>query len=234
MKNTILVVEDNVDLRTLLSNHLQKYGYRVLAPHDFDRTLDDFLHAEPDMVLLDINLPSFDGFYWCRQIRQYSTCPVIFISARDGDMDQIMALENGGDDYITKPLSYDLVIAKVKSHLRRAYGEYAHDQKEQVVTFHGLEFSPEKMVLTFQSHSVEVSRKEALLLKVLLERGEKVTSRERLMEKMWDTDLFVDENTLNVYMTRARKRLAEIGIEGAVETVRGAGYRMKPTWVEKP
>ena len=228
----IMIIEDNEELRILLTNHINKFGYKTIAIEQFEQILEGFLKVEPDLVLLDINLPSFDGFYWCRQIRKHSTCPIIFVSAREGTMDQIMALENGGDDYITKPFSYDFVIAKINSHIRRVYGEYAQTQGERIINFYGLTYLPERMELRFGPQSVEVTKKEALLFEVLLERGEKVTSRERLMEKMWDTDLFVDENTLNVYIARVRKRLTEFGIQDAIETVRGAGYRMKCTWEE--
>ncbi|UJF33767.1 response regulator transcription factor [Paenibacillus hexagrammi] len=227
---SIMIVEDNQDLQKLLTEHMQKFGYTVIAPQHFDNILELFLKTDPHLVLLDINLPSYDGYYWCRKIRKHSTCPIIFISAREGTMDQIMALENGGDDYITKPFSYDMVIAKVKSHLRRAYGEYAAIQGERTINFHGLIFLPERMELKFRSQTIEVSKKEAYLLEVLLERGDKITSRDRLMEKMWDTDLYVDENTLNVYITRVRKRLSNLGIQDAIETIRGAGYKMKQTW----
>lgn len=228
----IMIVEDNDKLRIPLAKHIEKFGYEVITLEQFNDILGKFLEKEPDLVLLDINLPSFDGFYWCRQIRQRSTCPIIFISAREGTMDQIMALENGGDDYITKPFEYDMVIAKFKSHLRRAYGEYAPSQVERMINFHGLAFLPERMELRFQLNSTEVSKKESFLLEVLLERGEKITSRDRLIEKMWNTDMFIDENTLNVYITRVRKRLSDIGIKDAIETVRGAGYRMRCTWEE--
>lgn len=225
-----MIIEDNVDLRCLLTKHLEKYGFNTVVVENFDVILEKFLEEGPDLVLLDINLPSFDGYYWCRQIRKHSTCPIIFISAREGTMDQIMALENGGDDYITKPFSYEMVIAKIKSHLRRAYGEYASSHGEREISFFGLTYLPERMELRFRSHSIELSKKEALLLEVLLKRGEKVTSRDRLIEKMWNTDMFVDENTLNVYITRVRKRLSELGIHDAIETVRGVGYRMRHTW----
>lgn len=225
----ILIAEDNENLRSLLTKHIEKFGYKVIALDQFNNILDKFLEKEPDLVLLDINLPCYDGFYWCRQIRQHSICPIIFISAREGAMHQIMALENGADDYITKPFEYDMVIAKVKSHLRRAYGEYASNKSERMLNFHGLTFLPERMELRFQSKSIEVSKKEALLLEVLLERGEKVTSRDRLIEKMWNTDMFIDENTLNVYIARVRKRLSAIGFQDTIETVRGAGYRMRYT-----
>ncbi|MFP9130492.1 response regulator [Niallia sp. BSM11] len=228
----IMIIEDNNDLRSLLAQHIEKFGFKTIKLEQFDSILERFIKEEPELVLLDINLPTFDGYYWCRQIRKYSTCPIIFISAREGTMDQIMALENGGDDYITKPFSYDLVIAKINSHLRRVYGEYAQSAGERTISFHGLAFLPERMELRFKSHSVEISKKEALLFEVLLERGEKITSRDRLMDKMWNTDIYVDENTLNVYITRVRKRLSEFGINHAIETVRGSGYRLRCTWEE--
>lgn len=208
----IMIIEDNEDLRKLLENYLTKYGYQCVGLDNFDRVLTEFRENSPDLVLLDINLPSFDGFYWCRQIRKYSKCPIIFISAREGTMDQVMAIENGADDYITKPFSFEIVTAKVKSQLRRTQ-DY-----------------PEKLELEFNGKNYELSKKEATMIALLLERGDKVTSRDRLMEKMWDTDMFVDENTLNVYISRIRRVLKELGINDAVETIRGAGYRMKKTW----
>lgn len=207
-----MIIEDNEDLRKLLENYLTKYGYQCVGLDNFDRVLTEFRENSPDLVLLDINLPSFDGFYWCRQIRKYSKCPIIFISAREGTMDQVMAIENGADDYITKPFSFEIVTAKVKSQLRRTQ-DY-----------------PEKLELEFKGKNYELSKKEATMIALLLERGDKVTSRDRLMEKMWDTDMFVDENTLNVYISRIRRGLKELGINDAVETIRGAGYRMKKTW----
>jgi two-component system, OmpR family, response regulator YxdJ len=229
----IMIVEDNDELRSLLADYLSKYGYQCGATQNFDEVLTAFLEMSPDLVLLDINLPSFDGFYWCRQIRKHSNCPIIFISAREGTMDQVMAIENGADDYITKPFSFEIVTAKVKSQLRRTMGEYAVNQGEKVLDFDGLKYYPEKLELAFQGQTCELSKKEAAMMEVLIERGDKVTSRDRLMEKMWDTDMFVDENTLNVYISRLRKLLKDMGIADAIETIRGAGYRMKNTWDEK-
>lgn len=114
----VMIVEDSKDIRSLLQNYLEKYGYQTVVTSDFTSVLDLFLREKPDVVLLDINLPSYDGYYWCRQIRQHSTSPIIFISARSGEMDQVMAIENGGDDYIEKPFSYDIVLAKIKSQIR--------------------------------------------------------------------------------------------------------------------
>src|SRR5699024_9786133 len=127
----IMIVEDDVKISEHLRSYIAKYGYDVVVVEDFERVLETFHQEQPDLVLLDINLPYFDGFYWCRQIRKDSICPVIFISARTGEMDQVMAIENGGDDYITKPFHPDIVMAKIRSQLRRAYGEYAHKQQER-------------------------------------------------------------------------------------------------------
>ncbi|RAL21313.1 response regulator transcription factor [Thermoflavimicrobium daqui] len=227
---TIMIVEDDMKIMKLLQSHIDKYGYHAVTITDFDRVLERFRETQPDMVLLDINLPKYDGFYWCRQIRTLSTCPILFISARDSKMDQVMALENGADDYITKPFDYELVMAKIRSHLRRAYGEYAMRQGERTVEVSGLVLYPERLTLTLNDQSVELTQKESTLLEVLMSRPKRVVSRDRLLEKLWDDQHFIDDNTLNVYVTRVRKKLKELGIGNAIETVRGAGYMLKVIW----
>ncbi len=225
-----MIVEDDPKICELLRSHIIKYNYEVVIVENFDHVLEDFHHENPDLVLLDVNLPSFDGYYWCRQIRNISTCPVLFISARSGEMDQVMALENGADDYITKPFHYEIVMAKIRSHLRRAYGEYAPDKVERTVELKGLKLYPERMELTFKDQIVPLTKKETELLETFLQRSPRVVSREALLERLWDDISYVDENTLNVNITRVRKKLHELGIENAVETVRGAGYRLQMTW----
>src|SRR5699024_6799930 len=168
-----------------------------------------FQQQKPDLVLLDINLPFFDGFYWCRQIRTVSICPVIFISARTGEMDQVMALENGGDDYITKPFSPEIVMAKIRSQLRRAYGEYSNQHRERLVEQEGLKLYVERLEVHFQGKSISVTKNEAAIIELLLERYPRVSGREDLLEKLWDDQTFVDENTLNVNMARVRKKLRQ-------------------------
>ncbi|HLS67426.1 MAG TPA: response regulator transcription factor [Pseudogracilibacillus sp.] len=223
----ILIVEDDERLAHYLSSHVEKYGYRVKKVADFSKVLDTFIAYEPHLVLLDINLPMYDGFYWCRQIRQRSTCPVIFISARTGEMDQIMALENGGDDFLTKPFSPDIVLAKVRSHLRRAYGEYAAIVTERVVEQAGLKLYVERLELHYGSNEVALTKNEATIMELLLERYPRITGRTDLLEKLWDDETFVDENTLNVNIARVRKKLVELGVADGIETVRGVGYRLQ-------
>ncbi|MCJ7840140.1 response regulator transcription factor [Lederbergia sp. NSJ-179] len=226
----ILIIEDDPKIARLLQNHLEKYGYEAVIAEQFDAIVDLFKKVQPELVLLDINLPSFDGYYWCRQIRKISTCPILFISARSGEMDQVMALENGGDDFITKPFHYEVVMAKIRSSLRRAYGEYAPKGKERIVKLEGLILYVERMEIAKGEVVASLTKKEAILLEMLMKRSPHVASREAILEKLWDDQTFVDENTLNVNVTRIRKKLQELGIYNAIETVRGAGYRLIPNW----
>lgn len=226
----IFIVEDDEKIADHLAREVQKYGYDVLIGIDFTNIMNEFNVYQPHLVLLDINLPSYDGFYWCRQIRQVSTCPVIFISARTGEMDQVMALENGGDDFITKPFSPEIVLAKVRSQLRRAYGKYATQNQERIVEQKGLQLFPERLEISFNNKTISVTKNEADIIEVLLERFPRVAGREDLLEKLWDDQTFVDENTLNVNITRVRKKFLEVGIADAVETIRGVGYRLHVTW----
>ncbi|WP_026569417.1 MULTISPECIES: response regulator transcription factor [Sediminibacillus] len=228
----IMMVEDDLKIADYLSSYIEKYGYEVIIARDFEKILDTFRDVQPELLLLDINLPSYDGFYWCRQIRKESICPVIFISARTGEMDQVMALENGGDDFITKPFHPDIVMAKIRSQLRRAYGEYAARLEERVLGHEGLRLYPERLELCFKNQTAQLTKKETDIIESLLERYPRVAGRQDLLEKIWDDHLFVDENTLNVNMARVRKKFEELGIHDAVETVRGAGYRFRITWKE--
>ncbi|MCT1398273.1 response regulator transcription factor [Paenibacillus sp. p3-SID867] len=223
---TILIVEDDERIADKLRSAISKYDFNVRITEDFSRVIDIFADTKPDLVLLDVNLPKFDGFYWCRQIRTQSHCPIIFISARDSGMDQIMALENGADDYITKPFDMELVLAKIRSHLRRAVGAYASGQEdEHTIESAGLIIYPERYVVTYGDESAELTQKEAALLTMLMEKEGRVVSRERLLDLMWEDQHFIDDNTLNVYITRVRRKLRELGAGDLIETVRGAGYR---------
>ena len=228
----IMIVEDDRKIAEYLCSYIEKYGYEVTIAKDFDKIMSTFRDVAPNLLLLDINLPSYDGYYWCRQIRKESICPVIFISARTGEMDQIMALENGGDDFITKPFHPDIVMAKIRSQLRRAYGEYAASYEERVLSQDGLSLYPERLELRFQNKMTSLTKKETDIIESLMERYPRVAGREDLLAKLWDDQAYVDENTLNVNIARVRKKFQELGIEDAVETVRGAGYRLRITWKE--
>ncbi|MBM7586130.1 DNA-binding response OmpR family regulator [Bacillus pakistanensis] len=226
----ILIVEDDVKLVSLLEDFLYKYGYEPCTVKSFDTVLAEFEQFEPHIVLLDVNLPKYDGYYWCRQIRKISTCPILFVSARDAKMDQVMALENGADDYITKPFDYEIVLAKIKSQLRRAYGSYAVNQNGWTVKVNDLVLDVERLELRLGEKKVELSHTEARILEELMNKADRVVGRERLLGKIWDDQVFVDDNTLNVYITRVRKKLAQHDIHDALQTVRGRGYLLTTSW----
>ncbi|XID94645.1 response regulator transcription factor [Paenibacillaceae bacterium WGS1546] len=229
----IMICEDDPKLSFLLKENLEKYGYETGVVERFDGVLDEFKAFDPHLVLLDVNLPKYDGFYWCRQIRAISKCRILFISARDGEMDQVMALEYGADDYVTKPFHLEVVLAKIRSQLRRAYGEYAESSEERVVKLSGLVLYPERLELELNGTSGALTRKEADLLEMLMRHSPRVVGRDALLDKLWDDQTFVDENTLNVNIARLRKKLQELGIDGGLETLRGAGYRLLPVWGEQ-
>ena len=226
----ILIVEDDPKLANYLFDYVTKYGYASKKVEDFTTIVETFQTYEPQLVLLDINLPYYDGFYWCRQIRRFSTCPIIFISARTGDMDQVMALEHGGDDFITKPFQPEIVLAKIKSQLRRAYGEYASTTQERIVEINQLKLYVERLELVFKNDSIPVTKNEAQIIELLMKRHPRVAGREDLLVKLWEDETFVDENTLNVNITRVRKKFQSLGITDAIETVRSVGYRLHVTW----
>lgn len=231
MEYKIMLVEDDASIAKLLSSYIEKYEYKTIIVKDFDKILDIFIETNPHLILLDINLPKYDGYYWCRKIRQVSKIPIIMISARDSEMDQVMGIESGADDYITKPFYYDVVMAKIKSQLRRCYGVLALDvSEERKIELEGLTLYPERPELHFNDNSTVLTKKEAVLAEILMCMSPRAVSRDMLMEKLWDDQAFIDENTLNVNVARLRKKLQEIGIEEALETVRGHGYRLNVTW----
>ncbi|AAO37417.1 DNA-binding response regulator [Clostridium tetani] len=222
----ILIVEDDSSIAELLASHIYKYGIECLICNDFDNILDEFIKLDPNLVLMDVNLPKYDGFYWCRKLRQISKCPIIFISARAGDMDQILAMENGADDYVTKPFSFEVVVAKINANLRRVYGDYAKNENDRILKKENIIFYFDSLILQNGDKKVMLTKKEAALATTLLENSPKVLSRESLLSKLWDDESFVEENTLNVNVTRLRKKFAEIDAKVEIEAIRGMGYRL--------
>lgn len=231
----IWIVEDDNKIAAILKNKMEQYGYEAAATTQFRELLPEFEAFGPQLVLLDINLPYYDGYYWCRQIRARSSVPIIFISARAGEMDQVMAIENGGDDYITKPIQLELLMAKVKSALRRSYGEYAQAPSpanggesggNAELLAGGLHLLLSRNEIVWKDKRVELTKNEQLLAECLMTHPGHVVSRERLLEALWDDVQFVDDNTLTVNVTRLRKKLEELGLPRAIETVRGQGYKL--------
>lgn len=226
----IFLIEDDPKIANLLKDYLERYEYVVRIVEHFDKIIDEFNKFEPHLVLLDINLPRYDGFYWCRQIRSISNCPIIFVSARDSGMDQVMAIENGGDDYITKPFNFDVVQAKIKGIIRRIYGEYATSKQSDFMEVNGFLLHLTAMEVECNEQLAPLTKNEFVLLKAFMDRLNQVLSRTYLLEMLWDDEQFVDDNTLSVNITRLRKKLEDIGIRNSIQTIRGAGYKMNDTW----
>lgn len=217
----IMLVEDNPSARRAVETLLTRYGYEVVAPTLFDHLLEEFEAARPHLVLLDINLPVYDGFHLCRELRRRSEVPVIFLTSRDSDMDQVMGMTLGGDDYITKPYSSEVLLARISAVLRRVYGR---GPMVDTLEYGGLRLDLSAGVAHHGEQQAELTRNELKLLHALMEKRGNVVSREQLMERLWSSDLFVDENTLTVNIARLRAKLAEMGLDAYIETRRGLGY----------
>lgn len=222
----IMIVEDDAKIAAILADELCRYGFQVVRTAADADVKEAFLAHRPHLVLLDVNLPRYDGFYWCRQLRTVSKAPIIFISARADDLDQVRALEHGGDDYITKPFNLELVVAKVHSSLRRAYGEYAAGRDDRLLHVKDLVLDRTNNNVSCGGRRVELTPREFRLLACLAERPGEIVTRAELLEALWDDMEFVDDNTLTVNVTRVRRRLAELGLPDVIETKRGQGYRL--------
>ncbi|WP_449024461.1 response regulator transcription factor [Peptostreptococcus stomatis] len=221
----ICMIEDDSDLAGLVKEYLERYDFEVSICEDF-KNIDKFVDGHgPDLILLDINIPYFDGFYWCNEIRKITRVPIIFTSARTEDYDQVRAIMSGGDDYITKPFSYDLLLAKVNSQLRRAYGEYAN--KETGSTCGDCSFNKLRLTLKCKNKQIDLPKNEAILIGILFDSYPNVVSREKILSEIWDSEMFVEENTLNVTISRVRKKLKELESDLKVITVRGMGYKVE-------
>ena len=221
----ICMIEDDSDLAGLVKEYLERYDFEVSICEDF-KNIDKFVDGHgSDLILLDINIPYFDGFYWCNEIRKITRVPIIFTSARTEDYDQVRAIMSGGDDYITKPFSYDLLLAKVNSQLRRAYGEYAN--KETGSTCGDCSFNKLRFTLKCKDKQIDLPKNEAILIGILFDSYPNVVSREKILSEIWDSEMFVEENTLNVTVSRVRKKLKELESDLKVITVRGMGYKVE-------
>lgn len=217
----IMIVEDDRTITEVLGRQLERWGYAVCIPEDFSRVDREFLKEEPDLVLMDISLPYYDGYHWCEEIRRVSQAPIIFISSAGEDMNQVMALHMGADDFIVKPFSMEVMTAKIQAALRRAY---AFGGEKHVLRAGGAALSLTEAALSFGGNRIELSKNEFRILQALMEHPGSPVSRDTLIEKLWETESFIDDNTLTVNINRLRRKLAEIGLSGLIKTRKGLGY----------
>ncbi|MBW9154105.1 response regulator transcription factor [Clostridium estertheticum] len=218
----LLIIEDDKNMCEVLSNILSKWGFEVTVCEDFEKIIECFKECEPKVILMDINLPICDGFYWCKNIRKISKIPIIFVSSRDSNMDIVMAINNGGDDYIQKPFDSNVLIAKIQAIIRRTY-EYKNEEA-RVLKCDDLLLNLDNTTLLYNENSLELTKNEMLILQTLMENKGKGVSRSKLMKKLWDDDIYVNENTLTVNINRLRNRLEKVGIKDLIITRKGIGY----------
>ena len=220
----ILLVEDDEVIRQQVKKMLEQWGYEVVVVEDFMEVLSLFVKEEPPLVLMDIGLPLFNGYHWCQEIRKVSKVPIMFLSSRDQAMDIVMAINMGGDDFVTKPFDQNVLLAKIQGLLRRSY-EFGKDQS--LLEYMGVILNLKAMDLVYQGEVVSLTKNEFQILQVLFERSGNIVSREDLMKELWNSDFFIDDNTLSVNVARLRKKLEAVGLKDFIETKKGVGYGLR-------
>lgn len=217
----LLVVEDDARLRDELCVLLRRNGYEAEALASFDDAAAQILAAAPDLVLLDLNLPGVDGTYVCREVRRASPVPIVVVTSRDNDMDELLTLSFGADDFIPKPYNDQVLLAHVATVLKRSYGEGAASAE---ISYAGVTLDTARCRVSYQGSSAELTKNELRILALLMRNAGAVVSRQRIQEELWASDEFMDDNTLTVNVSHLRATLAKIGVEGFVRTKRGMGY----------
>ncbi len=215
----LLIVEDDAVIAKTIKKHMEGWGYEVVCVEDFKDVLQIFVTQKPQLVLMDISLPFYNGYHWCDEIRKVSKVPVIFISSASDNMNIVMAVNMGGDDFVAKPFDLNVLQAKIQATLRRTY-DFAGENN--LIEHKGMIFDSGKGMITYEGVQVELTKNEMGILKMLLEQKGRIVTRDKLMERLWESDSFIDDNTLTV--TRLRKKLKEVGIEDMIKTRKGIGY----------
>ncbi|MDO5718678.1 MAG: response regulator transcription factor [Tissierellia bacterium] len=219
--NRIMIIEDDPVIAEQMAKYLIKWDYEVYNVEDFENIIDFFLDIEPQLVLIDIKLPFYNGYHWCTEIRKISDVPIIFISSAAEDMNIIMGMQLGADDYIVKPFSLEVLLAKVQAVLRRAYKNI---EQISILKMGEIILHLDEMELEYGGDRIALSKNEFKILESLMNKEGKIITRETLMQKLWQSDIYIDDNTLTVNIARLRKRLEEIGLSNIVKTKKGVGY----------
>lgn len=220
----ILIVEDDMTIANGLKNHLEKWDYEVECVTDFKNIMETFAQNEPQLVLLDIMLPFFNGFHWCQEIRKISKVPIIFLSSVNDNMNIVMAMNMGGDEFIEKPFDLTVVTAKVQAVLRRTY-EFRG--AASMIEWHGVYLNLSDATVYYQNYKLELTKNEFRILQMLLENAGKIVSRDSIITRLWESDEFIDDNTLTVNIARLRKKLEQMELKDVILTKKGIGYMVK-------
>lgn len=217
----ILIVEDDATIAQAIQAHLQTWNYEVRCVMDFQHVEEEFSAFSPQLVLMDILLPFYNGFHWCSQIRKTSSVPIVFLSSAGDNMNIVMAMNMGGDDFIEKPFDLNVLTAKIQAMLRRAY---AFDRQQSQLEHRGVMLNLNDATVTYGTEKADLTKNEFRILQILMENKGKIVRRDRIMEALWESDEFIDDNTLTVNVTRLRKKLENIGIQEYITTKKGIGY----------
>lgn len=217
----ILIIEDDLAIAKSLSSHLEKWNYETTYVKDFKNVMEQFASFNPQLVILDIGLPFYNGFYWCQEIRKISGTPVIFLSSMNDNMNIVMAMNMGGDEFIEKPFDLNVATAKIQAVLRRAYSLQG---TSNLMEHEGIILNLSDATVTYKEAKEELTKNEFKILQTLFENAGKTVSREQLITRLWESDAFIDDNTLTVNVARLRKKLEQIGAGGLIRTKKGIGY----------
>lgn len=220
---SILLIEDDEALFQEIKYRLKQWSYDVHGVQSFEHVMDDFIRLKPSLIIIDIQLPKYDGFHWCRIIREYANTPIIFLSSRDHPTDMVMSMQLGADDYVQKPFHFDVLIAKINAIMRRTYN-YALTEQTSLKVWRSAKLDFNKNIVSNEHGNIELTRNEMYILKLLTERKNQIVTRDYLMTKLWDDKRFVSDNTLTVNVNRLRKKLDELKLEEYIETKVGQGY----------
>ncbi|MET3937441.1 OmpR family two-component system bacitracin resistance response regulator BceR [Paenibacillus sp. PvP094] len=218
----IMLIEDDESLFSEIKERLSQWSYDIYGIQDFGKVMQEYSDVQPQLVIIDIQLPKYDGFHWCRMIRAHSNVPIIFLSSRDHPTDMVMSMHLGADDFIQKPFHFDVLIAKIQATLRRVYNY--NTERIELRTWRGAAIEYVKNTLTLGSEAVLLTKNEMYILKVLVEHKNQIVTREEMIRSLWDHEHFVSDNTLTVNVNRLRKKLEPLGLDAYIETKVGQGY----------
>ncbi len=215
----ILIIEDEVKIREELSSFLKNNGFEVLSINNFENTLDDILDKDVDLILMDINIPNINGMHLCKEIRKVKNTPIIIVTSRNSEMDELICMNFGADDFIVKPYNLQVLLAHIEAVLKRSNKEISH-----ILEYDGMKVNLSKGIIEYNDKNIILTKNEVSILTYLLENRGKVVSRDDLINYLWNSEMFVDDNTLTVNITRLRKKLEELGFNDIIQTRRGWGY----------
>ncbi|MBE5086119.1 response regulator transcription factor [Lysinibacillus sp. RSDA_15] len=222
MEMKILLIEDDPSIYSMIEERFAQWSLQVVGPKNFQKVMDDFVEVKPHLVLIDIQLPAYDGFHWCREIRHLSNVPILFLSSRDHPMDMVMAMQMGADDFIQKPFHMEVLLAKAQAILRRTY-DYV-EAKMDVTRFNDAVIDYARSEIICDGAIASLTKNELFILRILVEQANHIVSRDELMRKLWDDERFVNDNTLSVNVNRLRAKLEDIGLHEVILTKKGLGY----------